>query len=73
MDVVTSGKAVGQSVPRTEDPYLLRGEGRFTDDINLAGQAHAYVLRSPQAHGIIRSLDVTAAAAMPGVLAPCPV
>ena len=45
--------AIGQSVPRTEDPRLLRGEGRYTDDVNLPGQAHAYVFRSPYAHGRI--------------------
>jgi hypothetical protein len=33
--------AIGQSVPRTEDPRLLRGEGRYTDDVNLPGQAYA--------------------------------
>ncbi len=69
MELVTGANAVGQSIPRTEDPQLLRGEGRYSDDINLAGQAHAYMLRSPQAHGISRALDTAAAAAMPGVLA----
>ncbi|MBL6951146.1 MAG: xanthine dehydrogenase family protein molybdopterin-binding subunit [Alphaproteobacteria bacterium] len=69
MQIVTDKQAVGQSVSRTEDPRLLRGEGRYTDDINLPGQAHAFVLRSPHAHGIIRSIDLVAALAMPGVLA----
>ena len=41
--------AIGQSVTRTEDPRLLRGAGRFTDDLNLPGQAYAYVLRSTHA------------------------
>lgn len=53
--------AVGQSVSRLEDPRLLRGEGCFTDDFNLDGQAYAYVFRSPFAHGVIRNLDVAAA------------
>src|SRR5215470_17089891 len=59
---------VGQPVPRTEDPKLVRGEGRYTDDINLPGQAYAAIVRSPHAHGVIRSIDTTAAGAMPGVL-----
>jgi|HubBroStandDraft_1064217.scaffolds.fasta_scaffold01505_13 carbon-monoxide dehydrogenase large subunit len=60
---------VGQPVSRTEDPVLLRGEGRYTDDLNLPGQAHAVILRSPHAHGILRRLDPAAALASPGVLA----
>ena len=60
--------AIGQPVTRTEDPRLLRGAGCFTDDVNLVGQAHAYVLRSSHAHGIINSVDVAAARAAPGVL-----
>jgi carbon-monoxide dehydrogenase large subunit len=60
---------VGQPVPRKEDPTLLRGEGRYTDDINLAGQAYAVMVRSRVAHGVLKGTDTTAAAAMPGVLA----
>ena len=60
--------AVGQPVSRLEDPMLLRGDGIYTDDINLDGQAYAYVLRSPFAHGHIRKLDVSAAGAADGVL-----
>ncbi len=60
---------VGQPVLRVEDPKLLRGQGRYTDDINLPGQAHAVMVRSGYGHGIIRSIDTTAARAMPGVLA----
>ncbi|HZQ00045.1 MAG TPA: xanthine dehydrogenase family protein molybdopterin-binding subunit [Reyranella sp.] len=60
---------VGQPVPRKEDPTLLRGEGRYTDDINLAGQAHAVMVRSRIAHGVLKGIDTTAARAMPGVLA----
>jgi carbon-monoxide dehydrogenase large subunit len=59
---------VGQPVPRKEDPTLLRGEGRYTDDINLPGQAHAVMVRSRHAHGTILSIDTAAARAMPGVL-----
>lgn len=60
--------AVGQPVSRLEDPMLLRGDGVYTDDISLAGQAYAYVFRSPYAHGVINKLDVATAAAAPGVL-----
>ncbi|WP_020698355.1 xanthine dehydrogenase family protein molybdopterin-binding subunit [Reyranella massiliensis] len=60
---------VGQSVARTEDPTLLRGEGRYTDDINLAGQAYAVMVRSRIAHGRLKGIDTAAAFAMPGVLA----
>src|SRR5579864_7982090 len=59
---------VGQPVPRKEDPTLLRGEGRYTDDIKLPGQAHAVMVRSRHAHGTIRTIDAAAARALPGVL-----
>jgi carbon-monoxide dehydrogenase large subunit len=45
--------AIGQPVPRKEDPRLLRGGGRYTDDVALPGQYHGFVLRSPLAHGIV--------------------
>jgi carbon-monoxide dehydrogenase large subunit len=61
--------AVGQSVPRSEDPMLLRGHGRYTDDVSLPGQAYAVMVRSRHAHGVIRALDAQAARKMPGVLA----
>lgn len=61
--------ASGQSVSRKEDPRLLRGEGRYTDDIDLPGMAYGYVLRSPHAHGIIRGINVSAAREIAGVLA----
>jgi carbon-monoxide dehydrogenase large subunit len=60
---------IGQSVARFEDPRLLRGEGRFVEDVNLPGQAYMYVLRSPHAHARIRSIDTAAALATPGVIA----
>ncbi len=59
---------VGQPVLRKEDPTLLRGEGRYTDDINLPGQAYAVMVRSRYAHGILKGIDVSEAEAMPGVL-----
>jgi aerobic carbon-monoxide dehydrogenase large subunit len=61
--------ALGQAVPRTEDPRLLTGRGRYTDDFLLPRLAHAYVLRSPHAHARIVSLDTRAAREIPGVLA----
>src|SRR5437588_2679895 len=61
--------AVGQPVPRSEDPVLLRGEGHYADDISLPGQAYAVMVRSHYAHGVIRQIDTAAARAMPGVLA----
>jgi len=61
--------ALGQAVPRTEDPRLLTSRGRYTDDFVLPRLAHAYVLRSPHAHAGIRSVDIRAAQQTPGVLA----
>jgi carbon-monoxide dehydrogenase large subunit len=59
---------IGQPVPRKEDPTLVRGEGCYTDDVSLPGQAYAVIVRSPYAHGIIRGIDTDEARAMPGVL-----
>ncbi len=59
---------IGQPVPRSEDPYLLRGEGRYSDDINLPGQAFAVIVRSRYAHGRLRGIDAAAARNLPGVL-----
>ncbi len=61
--------AIGQGVSRFEDPRLIRGGGRYTDDIKLPGMTHAVVLRSPYAHAKIKSIDSKAAKAAPGVLA----
>src|SRR5580692_5331399 len=60
---------IGQPVCRFEDPRLVRGGGRYVDDIVLPGMAFGHVLRSPHAHARIRSIDVAAARAAPGVLA----
>ncbi|MEC7258547.1 MAG: molybdopterin cofactor-binding domain-containing protein, partial [Pseudomonadota bacterium] len=59
---------IGASTKRREDIRFLTGEGRYTDDINLRGQAYVYFLRSDVAHGRITSIDTSAAAAMPGVV-----
>jgi carbon-monoxide dehydrogenase large subunit len=60
---------IGQPVLRFEDPKLLRGQGRYINDVNLAGQAYAVFVRSPRAHAKIKSINVEAAKAAPGVLA----
>jgi CO/xanthine dehydrogenase Mo-binding subunit len=61
------GKFIGRSVARREDRPLLTGKGRFAADISFPGQWTMRVVRSPVAHGRIRSIDVTAALAVPGV------
>jgi carbon-monoxide dehydrogenase large subunit len=60
---------IGQPVRRTEDPILVRGQGRYADDVNRPGQAYAVIVRSREAHGVIRAVDTAAAKSMPGVLA----
>jgi carbon-monoxide dehydrogenase large subunit len=59
---------VGQPVLRTEDPVLVQGQGKYTDDISLPGQAYAVFVRSRNGHGIIKAINTEAAKAMPGVL-----
>lgn len=58
---------VGSSIARLEDDRLVRGTGRFVDDIDLPGQLWMRVVRSPYAHGRVARIDTSAAAAMPGV------
>jgi aerobic carbon-monoxide dehydrogenase large subunit len=60
---------IGAAVRRKEDHRFITGKGRYTDDINRPGQAHAYFLRSPHAHAKIKSLDVREAKSKPGVVA----
>jgi aerobic carbon-monoxide dehydrogenase large subunit len=60
---------IGQPRRRTEDARLLRGQGRFTDDVSRPGQAYAAIVRSPHPHARIVAIDGRAASAMPGVLA----
>jgi len=68
-ELATAKFAVGQSVPRVEDPMLLRGMGHYTDDVSLPHQAYMVMVRSSVAHGTIRAIDMEAARKMPGVLA----
>jgi aerobic carbon-monoxide dehydrogenase large subunit len=60
---------IGKSVARLEDRLLLTGQGRFASDISFPDQLVMRIVRSPSAHGIIRSIDVAEAGAMPGVFA----
>jgi carbon-monoxide dehydrogenase large subunit len=60
---------IGQPVRREEDPRHLKGGGRFINDNNLAGQLHAYMVRSTHAHAAFPPLDIAAARAAPGVAA----
>ncbi|HEX2552374.1 MAG TPA: xanthine dehydrogenase family protein molybdopterin-binding subunit [Microvirga sp.] len=59
---------IGAPVRRKEDQRFVTGQGRYVDDFNRPGQAHACFLRSPHAHANIRSINATAAKAMPGVV-----
>lgn len=59
---------IGQPVLRKEDDTLVRGKGKYTDDLNLPGQAHAVMVRSTHAHGVIRAINTEEARQMPGVL-----
>src|SRR5438552_12179341 len=69
MPVIVEKYAIGQSARRVEDPRLLQGLGRYSDDVTLPRQAYAVVVRSPHAHARIRALDASAASKAPGVLA----
>ena len=60
--------ALGQPVPRFEDPRLLKGGGRYVDDMVLPRMVFGHVLRSPHAHARIRRIDTSRAEAAPGVL-----
>src|SRR5262245_47379531 len=61
--------AIGQPGPRSEDPKLGRGEGRYTAEFSRPTQAFAVMVGSREAHGVIRSIKTSSAKAMPGVLA----
>ena len=66
--MTVADRGIGASLPRLEDARLLTGQGRYSDDFSLPGQAYAVVLRSPHAHARIVSIDAEAARKMPGVL-----
>jgi carbon-monoxide dehydrogenase large subunit len=65
----TPGTGIGADVRRREDQRLLTGQGRYSDDLNVPGQAYAVMLRSPHAHAAIERINAAAARAAPGVLA----
>ena len=59
---------IGQSLRRREDKRFITGDGQFTDDVTLPNQTYGVFLRSPHAHARIRSIDLAAAKAAPGVI-----
>src|SRR6516162_774602 len=61
--------AIGHPVRRKEDQRLLTGKGRFSDDVNMAGQVYAVMVRSPHPHARIVEIDMEHARRMPGLLA----
>src|SRR5262249_11722122 len=67
-DIPMGEFAIGQGVPRFEDPRLLRGGGQYVGDVWMPGMAHGVVLRAQDAHAKVRSIDAAAARAAPGVL-----
>src|SRR6202140_1341935 len=62
-----NGGHIGRSLRRLEDPRFLTGRGRYVDDMDLPGQLHGIVLRSPYGHAAIESIEIASARAMPGV------
>jgi carbon-monoxide dehydrogenase large subunit len=63
------GGVIGSAIKRREDPALIQGKGKFTDNLSLPGMQHASIVRSPYAHAKIRCIDTAAAKGMPGVIA----
>src|SRR6267378_1773194 len=61
-------EGIGASVVRKEDRRFITGKGRYVDDIKLVGLTHAHFVRSPHAHAKVKSIDTSAAMAMPGVV-----
>lgn len=66
---IAAGALVGTSVPRPQARQFVRGRGRYTDDLRIAGMLHAVFLRSPYAHARIDAIDLSAALEAPGVVA----
>ena len=69
MAQIAAERYTGASVKRSEDPRILTGGGRYVDDIKLPGMLHAAFVRSPLAHARVLAVDVSAAQALPGVVA----
>ncbi len=69
MSLKAINQRIGQPVRRKEDLRLITGQGNFSDDVNVPQQVFAMMLRSPHAHARIRSIEVSKALALPGVIA----
>jgi aerobic carbon-monoxide dehydrogenase large subunit len=69
MEASTEIRGIGHSVKRKEDARFIRGRGNYVDDVTLPGMLHMELLRAPFAHARINSIDTSAAAALPGVIA----
>src|SRR6516225_2204417 len=69
MAQIAAERYTGASIKRSEDPRILTGRGRYVDDVKLPGMLHAAFVRSPLAHGRVLAVDVSAARALPGVVA----
>ena len=65
---MSSKEGIGSSVLRKEDGRFITGRGRYTDDHNIVGQHYAYFVRSPHAHAKIKSIDISKASKMSGVM-----
>jgi aerobic carbon-monoxide dehydrogenase large subunit len=61
--------AIGEAMRRKEDPRMITGRGHYTEDINLPGMLHAVIVRSPEAHAAITSIDTSAARERDGIVA----
>src|SRR5262245_25558035 len=61
--------AIGEAMRRKEDPRMITGAARYTEDIQLPGMLHAVIVRSPEAHAAITSIDSSAALEREGVVA----
>ena len=69
MAQIAAERYTGASIKRSEDPRILTGGGRYIDDVKLPGMLHAAFVRSPLAHARVLAVDVSAARALPGVVA----
>ena len=68
--ISAGGNPIGfGNMKRVEDQRFVRGQGNYVDDVNLPGMLHSAILRSPFAHARIKSIDTSAAEALPGVVA----
>jgi aerobic carbon-monoxide dehydrogenase large subunit len=69
MAQIAAERYTGASIKRSEDPRILTGGGCYVDDVRLPGMLHAAFVRSPLAHATVLAVDVSAARALPGVVA----